>query len=81
VIKHVLEHLMWYIALVFWLTWSRSLCCTSRWTQDYKEWILEHMHGDDGKRAMISEFRVRAGMDMTWTWLLLYNHIMWVKQY
>lgn len=28
-----------------------------RWTQDYKEWILEHMHGDDGKRAMISEFR------------------------
>eukprot|EP00435_Cladocopium_sp_Y103_P015238 s2274_g3.t1 len=28
-----------------------------RWTQDYKEWILEQMHGDEGKRAMISEFR------------------------
>eukprot|EP00913_Durusdinium_trenchii_P034684 g32446.t1 len=28
-----------------------------RWTQDYKEWIMEQMHENNGKRAMISEFR------------------------
>lgn len=28
-----------------------------RWTQDYKEWIMEQMQQEGKKRAMISEFR------------------------
>ncbi|CAE7303561.1 TOP2 [Symbiodinium natans] len=28
-----------------------------KWTQDYKEWVLEQMQAQAGKRAMISEFR------------------------
>ncbi|CAE7817126.1 TOP2, partial [Symbiodinium microadriaticum] len=28
-----------------------------KWTQDYKEWIMDQLQADDGKRATISEFR------------------------